>query len=94
MNFNTITVEEPLKVIGLGVNRLEKGSEKEIQGSECEKLLGNTHVVINFSMWLQNLDTDTKKVAQTETIWAILVNSSTPIENKVTQKISVMSREI
>jgi hypothetical protein len=37
---------------------------------------------------------DTKKVAQTETIWAILVNSSTPIESKVTQKILVMSREI
>jgi hypothetical protein len=35
-----------------------------------------------------------KKVAQTETIWAILVNSSTPIESKVTQKILVMSREI
>jgi hypothetical protein len=37
---------------------------------------------------------DTKKVAQTETIWAILVNSSTPIESKVTQKILVMSREM
>jgi hypothetical protein len=32
-----------------------------------------------------------KKVAQTETIWAILVNSSTPIKCEDTQFLYVMS---
>ena len=40
MNFTTITVERPLKVIRLGVNRLQKGSGEEFWRSERQKLLG------------------------------------------------------
>ncbi|MEY4539513.1 MAG: hypothetical protein RLZZ306_1270, partial [Bacteroidota bacterium] len=38
--------------------------------------------------------TPTKKVTQTETIWAILVNSSTPIKCKDIPFLRSMSREV